>query len=85
MTKAVYVQLGRGCDKLTRRNEMIESLIKSGKKVVFIGSKPTPTRTRGVTYAGAIVDLDILSPERMNRAEQILNEHLKGETYDYRK
>ena len=57
----------------------IEELMKSGKKVILVEPKCTSRHVNSQTYANGIVDLDILDPERMKRAEEILNMFLKGE------
>ena len=75
----VYVLLGRGCGKTLTRNDMIEALIKSGKKVVLIEPKRFSEQQRSIAYSSVLTDLDILTPEAMARAERILNEVLKGE------
>lgn len=74
----VYVMIGRRSGKTMMQAKIIDELTKAGKTVVPIEPKRT-TQTRGFTYAGAIVDLDILDPERMARAEQMMNMILKGE------
>lgn len=74
----VYVVVGRGSGKTMIQAKIIEEFTKAGKTVVPIEPKRT-AQTKGFTYAGAIVDLDILDPERMARAEQMLNAILKGE------
>lgn len=74
----VYVMIGRRSGKTMMQAKIIDELTKAGKTVVPIEPKRT-SQTRGFTYAGAIVDLDILDPERMARAEQMMNTILKGE------
>lgn len=75
----VYIAVGRGCGKTRMQAKMIEELTKAGKTVVLIEPKCTTNRTKGFTYAGAIIDLDILTPEQMERADRILKEVLKGD------
>lgn len=72
----VYVVVGRRSGKTIMQAKIIEELTKAGKTVVPIEPKRT-TQIKGFTYAGAIVDLDILDPERMARAEQMMNMILK--------
>lgn len=79
MANRVYVSLGRRCGKTMLQNKYIEELRKSGKEVVLVEPKCVDSKLRGATYAGAIVDLDILSPEQMERAERMLDQILKGE------
>ena len=78
MNDVVYIQVGRASGKTMIQAKIIDELMKAGKKVVLIEPKRTPVR--GITCAGAIVDLDILNPEQMERAEKMLNMILKGES-----
>ena len=73
----VYVQIGRGSGKTMIQDRQIEELIKSGKKVVLIEPKLTSKQTRGIRCEDIFTDRDILTRERMERADQILNMILK--------
>lgn len=79
MADRVCVSLGRLCGKTMLQHKYIEELRKSGKEVVLVEPKCVDSKLRGTTYAGAIVDLDILSPEQMERANRILDQILRGE------
>ena len=73
----VYVQIGRGSGKTMIQDRQIKELIKSGKKVVLIEPKLTSKQTRGIRCEDIFTDRDILTRERMERADQILNMILK--------
>lgn len=75
----VYVQIGRGNGKHITMLRQIEKLIGSGKKVVLIEPKLVAERTKHIPYSNGLIDLDILDPGAMERAEKMLNTILKGE------
>ncbi|MBO5887510.1 MAG: hypothetical protein J6Q60_05765 [Bacteroidaceae bacterium] len=58
---------------------IIEELMKSGKKVVLIEPKLTTERMKGMPYSSGLIDLDILTPDRIERADKIINAILKPE------
>ena len=75
----VYVTVGRKCGKIVAQARQIEELIKSGKKVVLIEPKLTTERMKGMPYSSGLIDLDILTPDRIERADKIINAILKPE------
>lgn len=71
----VYIWPARASGKLSAEREKIERLLKEGRTVVC-GRPGKPTR--GITFTGVLLDFDILTPERYERAERIWNEFWKG-------
>ena len=71
----IYILQARGNGKLHKQRELEDKFLASGRKVVYV--QPDKNRQRGFTLAGAIIDLDILTPERCERAERIWNEYWK--------
>ena len=69
----VYVTIGRRSGKTMIQARQMEELMKSGKKVVLVEPKLASKRNDW------LIDRDILDPERMKRAELMLNKILKGE------
>lgn len=75
----VYVTVGRSSGKTMLQDRQIKELMKSGKKVVLIEPKCTSRHIEGKPAIDLHVDPGILTPARMERAEQILGMFLKGE------
>lgn len=75
----VYITVGRACGNTSGLLKYYEEVIKSGKKVVLIDPKCTSRHIKGRPIMDMHTDLDILTPERMERANQILDMILKGE------
>ena len=71
----VYVIPARGGCKSAAERAVIERLLKEGRTVVY-GRPVKPTR--GITFTGAMLDLDILTSEQYERADTFLKEFLKG-------
>ena len=64
----IYILPARGNGKLARDRERISELLSSGRTVVY-----------GRPKRSIFVDKDILTPERYEQTDRILNELLKGE------
>lgn len=77
----VYVTVGRRSGKTMIQARQIKELMKSGKKVVLIEPKCTSRHIKGRPAIDLHVDPGILTPERMERANQILDMILKGEQH----
>lgn len=75
----VYVTVGRGSGKTMIQARQIEELTKAGKKVVLIEPKYASKHIEGKRPIDIHVDQDILTPERMERANRMLEMILKGE------
>lgn len=73
----VYILPARANGKMAAEREMVDELLASGRKVVYV--RPEKKPVRGITLAGVLLDDGILSWERYERADRILQEILKGE------
>ncbi len=70
----VYVAIGRRSGKTMIQARQMEELMKSGKKVVIVEPKYTSRHIKGKPcFDDTIVDRDILSRERIERADRMLN------------
>lgn len=73
----VYIIPARGSSKFETERRRVEELIASGRKVVYVRPDDRK-RLQGGRQPWSIVDKDILTPERYERAEKLLTEFLKG-------
>ncbi len=76
--KTVYICSGRGSGKVETQCRLYKKLIDSGYRLEFIKSTPF-SKLRGRRFEPAIIDKDILHPDKLAKAEQMLNKILKGE------
>lgn len=76
----IYVMVGRSCGKTIALARELEEICKSGKKVVLVEPKYSSRHIEGKRPIDLYVDRGILTPERMERAEQMLRMLLKGES-----
>jgi hypothetical protein len=73
----VYILPARGSGKPLTERERVYELLASGRKVVYVRPKESK-QTCGGRQSWLLPDKDILTPERYERAEKLLNEFLKG-------
>lgn len=74
----LYIAVGRKCGRTMDIARELEKVYTTDKKVVIVESKCAPKQPRHLPYS-SLIDMDILSPESMERAEKMLNMFLKGE------
>lgn len=67
----VYICSARANGKLATQREIESRLRAEGRTVVYV--RPDKKPVRGTTLAGVLIDEDVLTPERWERAEGILN------------
>ena len=64
----VYIMPARGQCKMWAQLDLYAKLLAEGRTVVYV--QPNEPR-RGFTYAGWIIDYDILTPDALERADRI--------------
>lgn len=73
MGPVVYIHKARGNNKPFENYKQLVSIMRAGKRVVHVCPVDTVKTTSTPSY---LLDMDILTPDRLDRAERILDEFL---------
>lgn len=74
----VYIYPARGSCKLETERREVERLLVSGRQVVYVRPED-PKSLLGSRNPWTLRDKDILAPNQLERANEILKKFLKGE------